>query len=318
MYLGIDIGGTNIKIAIVSDRGRVLARGLIETLSAEGPARAFVRIHQAARALAGKRGVDGVGIGCAGLIDAERGVLRVSPNLREWERAPLGRLARKHFAVPVVIENDATSAAFGESFVRGARGRDLVALTMGTGVGGGIVADGRVVRGVHGFAGEIGHTTIDPRGPRCHCGSRGCLEAYAGAYGVVRLARAALRRRRRRWSGPGRLTARAVMEAARGGDAAAREAAREVGESLGIAIASVVNALNPSVVTVGGGIAGAFDVLEPHIRREVRRRAFRESAAGVTIERFRLGNDAALVGAAMLSRRRGAAGKARPRRVRPV
>jgi glucokinase len=315
-YLGVDIGGTNIKVATVSDRGRVRVRGLIETAPAEGPTRAFARIHQAARSLAARTGIHGVGVGCAGLIDARRGILRASPNLKAWEGAALGRLARAHFSVPVVIENDATSAAYGESFVRGARGRNLVALTLGTGVGGGIVVDGRVVRGAHGYGGEIGHMTVDPDGPRCRCGARGCLEAYAGSYGVVRLARAALRRRGRRPTG--RLTPRAVMEAARSGDAAARDAVRAVGEALGIAIASMIDVVNPSIVTVGGGIAGAFDLLEPHVRRMVRRHAFRESAYGVTIERFRLGNDAALVGAAMLSRRRDTRRTPSPRRIRPV
>jgi len=155
--LGVDIGGTNIKIAAVTRSGRVLARGVIETRPGDGAAQAFRRIHAAARTLAAGRGVTAVGIGCAGLIDAGRGVLRTSPNLAGWDGIPLAALARRYFSVPVGIENDATSAAFGESFVRGARGQNLVAITLGTGVGGGIVADGRVLRGVSGFGGEIGH-----------------------------------------------------------------------------------------------------------------------------------------------------------------
>lgn len=305
MWIGVDIGGTNIKIATVDDRGRVVARGVVETRPGDGAPRAFKRIHDAARYLAGRERIHGVGIGCAGLIDATRGVLRVSPNLPAWRNAPLGRIARLHFRLPVAIENDATSAAFGESFVRGERGRDLVFITLGTGVGGGIVADGRVVRGVNGYGGEIGHMTVDPNGPRCNCGARGCLEAYAGSYGILNAAQAAARargwKRAHRLSGRG-VSARDVLDAARRGDSVGREAARVAGEHLGVAIASMLNVLNPSAVVVGGGIAGGFDVLEPYVKRAVARYAFAETARAARIETSRLGNDAALVGAAMLAR----------------
>jgi len=307
--LGVDIGGTNIKIAAVSPGGRVLARGLIDTPADEGPARAFRAIHAAARTLAGTTGVAAVGIGCAGLIDARRGVLRESPNLPAWAGAPLAALARRYFSVPVTLENDATSAAFGESFVRGARGKNLVAITLGTGVGGGIVVDGSIVRGVSGFGGEIGHMTVDPNGPRCRCGSRGCLEAYAGSYGIVAAARRAARARAGVRRPPA--TARAVLDAARAGDAVCKRAVRDVGEHLGIAVASVLDVLNPSVVVLAGGIAAAFDLLEPHLKRAVAAHAFAQTAADAAIERSRLGNDAAVVGVALL-----AAGRVRTRRRR--
>jgi glucokinase len=303
-WIGIDIGGTNIKIATVSDAGRVLVRGVVETTASEGPASAFRRIHDAARQLAVGQRVRGVGIGCAGLIDARRGVLRESPNLPAWRGAPLLRLAKSHFRLPVIVENDATSAGFGESFVRGARGRDLVFITLGTGVGGGIVTDGRVVRGVSGFGGEIGHMTVDPDGPLCHCGSRGCLEAYAGAYGIVRAAREAAQARGKRsgrWARAS-FNARDVLDAARRGDAIGRAAARVAGEHLGLAIASLLNVLNPSVVVIGGGVGGGFDVLSPHVRRMIASFAFADAARAARIETSRLGNDAALVGAAMLAR----------------
>ncbi len=315
-YLGVDIGGTNIKVAAVSASGRVLARGVIETRAGDGPAAAFRRIHDAARTLAGATGVEGVGIGCAGLVDARTGVLRASPNLARWKGASLARLARRHFAAPVMVANDATCAAFGESFVRGARGRDLVAITMGTGVGGGIVAGGRVVQGVSGFGGEIGHMTVNPGGPRCRCGSRGCLEAYAGSYGIVAAARRVIRRRSRAARPVYPATARAVLDAARGGNAACREAVREAGEHLGIAVASVLDVLNPSVVVLAGGIAGAFDLFEPHVRRAVRAHAFKENVAAAVIEPSRLGNDAAVVGAAMLCA--GPAARKTKKRRRPV
>jgi glucokinase len=300
--IGIDIGGTNIKIAAVTRSGRVVARGVIETGAREGAARSFRRIHDAARHLAGSEAVTAVGIGCAGLIDVRRGILRSSPNLKAWQGSPLARIARRHFSVPIVVENDATSAAYGESFARGRRGRDLVFITLGTGVGGGIVADGAVVRGVSGFGGEIGHMSVDPDGRLCRCGSRGCLEAYAGSYGIERTARLLLSKHRRGLLSTGRLSARRVLDAARRGDPVGREAARITGEHLGVAIAILLNTLNPSTVVIGGGIGGGFDVLSPHVRRAARRHAFRETFVAARIERSRLGNDAALVGAAMLAR----------------
>jgi glucokinase len=313
-FLGVDIGGTNIKIAAVAPGGRVLARGLLETRAGEGPTQAFRASHAAARTLAGATGVGAVGIGCAGLVDARRGVLRGSPNLPGWAGTPLASLARRYFSVPVIVENDATCAAYGESFVRGARGRNLVAITLGTGVGGGIVVDGNIVRGASGFGGEIGHMTVDPNGPRCRCGSRGCLESYAGSYGIVAAARRAGRARAGTRRTP--RTARAVLDAARAGDAVCRRAVREAGEHLGIAIASILDMLNPSVVVVAGGIAGSFDLLEPHVRRAVLAHAFAQTAADASIERSRLGNDAAVVGAAMLARASVVRGQARAGRGR--
>lgn len=296
-FLGIDIGGTNIKIATVSAGGVVIQRGLIETVAPEGAARAFQRIHTAARSL-GPGGIEAVGIGCAGLFDERRGVLTASPNLRAWQKAPLVRIASSHFSVPILIQNDATCAAYGESVARGARGRDLVLITLGTGVGGGIVMDGHVVRGANGFGGEIGHITVDADGPPCRCGARGCLEAFAGAYGIVRTARERLRGRRRGVE----VTSFGVFQAARDGDAWARETVRITGERLGIAVAILLNALNPSAIVIGGGGAGSFDLLEPHVRRAAGRHAFKETIAAARIEPARLGNDAGVVGAAMLVR----------------
>jgi glucokinase len=306
LYIGVDIGGTNVKIAAVSADGRVLARGVIER-AGESPVATFRRIHHAARHLAGKRRVAGVGIGCAGLLDFHAKRLLASPNLRGWEGVGLERIARAHFGVPLLVENDATCAAFGESFARGPAGRNLVMITLGTGVGGGIVSDGKVVRGASGFAGEIGHMIVDPNGPRCRCGARGCLEAFAGSYGIVRTARSLLRGRSRA-AAHGRLDAWSVFEAARLGDPAARETVRLTGEHLGMAIASLLNLLNPSMVVIGGGIAASFDAFSPHVLRAVRCGAFADSVRAARIEPSRLGNDATVVGAAMLlhaqSRRR--------------
>jgi len=310
VYLGIDIGGTNIKIATVSARGKVLERGIVETLPRRGPAEALRRVAGAVATLTRGRALRGAGVGCAGLIDSKRGVVLSSPNLREWENEPLGRIARRALGVYTVIDNDATTAAWGEYCCGANRGSSsLVFITLGTGVGGGIVIDGEIVRGAGNFGGEVGHITVNPAGPRCHCGNHGCLEAYAGAWALRRTVRDLLKKRRGRyltkWMDERRaLTPELIAQAARQGDGVARAVFRVAGEALGTAVASLVNVLNPDAVVIGGGVSASFDLLSPHVMRTVERRAFEEPASMVRIERSRLGNDATVIGAAMFARDR--------------
>ncbi len=310
MYVGIDIGGTNIKIATISARGRVLARGIVATSPRLGPEAAFERIGSALETLTRGREVTAVGVGCAGLIDPVRGVVRSSPNLPGWENAPLGRIAKRILGVYTVVDNDATTAAWGEYRCGTHRGcRSLVFITLGTGVGGGIILDGRIVRGAGNFGGEVGHMTVDPNGPRCRCGNRGCLEAFAGSYGLQRATKALLSEKRSRYLGPWlaagrRFTPLLLAEAAGRGDSVAKAVFRIAGEALGTAIASLVNVFNPDAVVIGGGVSASFDLFSPHVLRTVRRRAFAEPAAMVRIERSSLGNDATVVGAAMFARDR--------------
>lgn len=308
VYAGIDVGGTNIKILLVGATGRVLARESIETCPAAGADAALARAADVVVSLAGAREVAAAGVGCAGLIDARRGRLLDSPNLKAWENIPLRRFARRHLGVHTIVDNDATCAAWGE-FTRGAnrRLRDMIFITLGTGVGGGIVSGGELVRGAGNFGGELGHMAVSPDGPRCHCGARGCLEAYVGSYGLLRRARELLEERRSRWlsrqlDAGERLTPRLITEAARKGDRVGRRVVREMGEALGVAVASLVNLVNPAAVVVGGGVAASFDLIGPHVERVVRRRAFGPAADMVRIEASTLGNDATAIGAAALAR----------------
>jgi glucokinase len=307
--VGVDVGGTNIKMASVSPTGRVLARGILDTVPADGPKAAMERVAAALPTVVGRRTIDAVGVGCAGLIDPRRGHVLASPNLKQWENSPLARIARRVFGVYTIVENDATSAAYGEYRCGDNRGcRHLVFITLGTGVGGGVISDGRVIRGAAGYGGEVGHITVDPGGPRCRCGNRGCLEAHAGSYGLARRVRELLKEKRSRhlsrWIEVERRrpTPRLIMEAARRGDSVARHVVREMGEHLGVAVATLVNLFNPEVVVIGGGVSGSLDLISPHIERVVARRAFAESAAMARIERSALGNDATAVGAAMFAR----------------
>jgi len=308
IYLGIDIGGTRIKFASVHANGRVHARGVIDTPPG-GAREALRRVAVASRSLAAGRPWRAVGVGCAGLVRPGPGAIVSSPNLAQWEGAHLAGIARRVFGVYVHVENDATSAAFGEFAAGGwPRCRDLVLITLGTGVGGGVICDGRVVRGARGFAGELGHMTVHPGGRRCRCGNSGCLEAYAGGWAIVADARRRLRLRRSRYLTRWiehdrlRLTPHLVAEAARRGDGVARSVFTGAGEALGVVVASLVNLLNPAVVAFGGGVSASFDLFEPHVRRVVARRAFAAAGTGVRIARSRLGNDAAVVGAALLAR----------------
>lgn len=309
MFVGIDIGGTNIKLIALGARGRVLDRRSIPSNVEKGPKDAFSRIASAVSSLvADKSALTAAGVACAGLVDPVKGRLHSSPNLLAWENAPLSRIAREHLGVYTVVENDANAAAYGEYFRGCGRGLGtFVCLTLGTGVGGAIVIDGRLLRGSKNYAGEIGHTTICESGPRCHCGSRGCVEAYLGAYALIRETRQKLEQRRSRyltqWVSQRRpLTPKLIAEAAAKGDSVAREVFAEAGTHLGTAMANLINIFNPDVIAVAGGVAKGFHLMKPRMDEEIRKRAFPESSRVARVTRARLGTDAAAIGAALLAR----------------
>jgi glucokinase len=319
IFIGIDIGGTNIEIAAVGINGRLLARESIPSDPEKGPRDAFVRIAATLPRLIGKgRELSGVGVGCAGLVDPSRGRLRYSPNLPSWRNAPLGRIAGRHLGVYTVVDNDANAAAYGEYFRGCGRGtKTFICITLGTGVGGAVILNGRVLRGRENFAGEIGHMTICETGPRCKCGNRGCLEAYLGSDALLRSALTRLETRRSRYlsrwvadrTRP--LTPKVLAEAAVGGDRVARAVFEEAGSHLGTAMASLVNIFNPDVIAVAGGVANSFHLMRTKVETAIRKRAFKESSRVVTVAKAELGTDAAAIGAALMVRdaqRTGAAG----------
>jgi glucokinase len=308
VYLGVDIGGTNTKLAIVSASGRVFSRAVIATLPRHGSEVAFKRIKGVLPFLmSGTQELMGVGVGCAGLVDREKGRLISSPNLPKWNHTPLRKIAKEALGVPAVIDNDAAAAAYGE-YVKGV-GKGctcFICITLGTGVGGGVVIGGKMLRGASNFAGEIGHVTIDESGPSCACGNRGCLEAYVGAGALVRSAREKMKTKRGRILGRSvkadtpTLSPRVITEAAVRGDRIAKEVLDEAAGHLGSAIASLVNIFNPQVVAVGGGVAGAFHIMKPRLEKEVYKRSFVAPMTELKIVRALLGNDASTTGAAMM------------------
>ena len=304
VILGIDIGGTDIKLGLVEGEGEILASGKIPTRPAEGPdaAAARVRLWLADNAR-GAGPIAAAGVDCAGLIDGERGFLHVSPNLSGWENVPLRDIFERELGVPAIVENDANAAAYGEWAMGAGRGlRNFVCLTLGTGVGGGVVINGALYRGSTGFAGEIGHTVISAEGPPCACGNRGCLEALIGAKAIVERALGMLRSSGESSSAWGDSpTVETLSRAAAAGDAVAAAAFEETGRWLGIALANVVHILAPEAIAIGGGVAGAGDLILEPARATMRDCVMDTTMASTRIVPAELGNRASVIGVSLLA-----------------
>ncbi|MEE9515428.1 MAG: ROK family protein [Candidatus Brocadiales bacterium] len=302
LILGADVGGTNIKTVLVDPQGHVLAVMKRSTLAARGRDALIERLiltleETAKKAGATMKDVAGVGVGFAGPLDPETGMVFNPPNLPGWSDVPLGDILRHRLKMPVSLDNDANMVALGEHWKGAGRGaRCLVCLTLGTGVGGGIVLNGRVWHGVGGIAGEIGHMTLIRNGRRCACGNRGCLEAYASSQGLVQTMQDTLKKNRTRRQG--KLTPERIGKLARSGDKLAGRAIKDTGVMLGIAIGSLANVLNPDAVVIGGGVSKLGELLLDPIRDEVRKRAFHKAVEGLKIAKAELEDNAGALGAA--------------------
>lgn len=316
--IGVDLGGTNLRIAAVDERGTLLEKTTTGTQVVLGRDYVINEMCDAIRALVTKlssSALAGIGIGVPGIIDMGTGMLRESPNLPGWEDYPVRDEIERRLGTKVILENDANSAALGEKWLGAARDYDdMLMLTLGTGVGGGIVLHGRVWHGMRGMAGEPGHITVQPDGPPCPCGNRGCLEQIASATAVVRMAREAIAQgsapmlARAAEAGP-EFGAKVVYQLAVQGDRSAQEIFRRVGWALGIGLADLINLLNLPIYVIGGGVSSAWDAFLPALLEEVRKRSFvyRATAPESTapgqktiITRALLGSDAGLFGAARL------------------
>jgi glucokinase len=308
VFLGVDIGGTNVKTALVGVDGAVLAFRSVGW-SGGPPAEAVEAVGSSLEDLVRESGESPVACGCAcaGLVDGVAGVVRSSPNLPTWHDVELADMVAGRTGLSTTLENDANAAAYGEYAVGAARGAsNAVMLTLGTGIGGGIVLGGRLFRGSHGMAGEIGHTTVDMDGPSCLCGSRGCLERLANARAIVAGASDLVNSGRpSSTSGMvanGTLTARDVGAAASAGDAVAAEALAAVGRVLGVGLANVSQTLDPDVIVVGGGVIGAGELLLGPAREELETRLYGCGFRAPKIVAAQLGEAAGVVGAALLAR----------------
>jgi glucokinase len=317
--IGVDLGGTNLRIAAVDETGQLLEKLALDTQVALGRdhvvSEMCIAIKQVADRRTGSNELRGIGIGVPGIIDMHTGMVRRSPNLPDWVDYPAQSIIEKQLGTRVFLENDANAAALGEKWLGAGRDvDDMIMYTLGTGVGGGIVLAGRIWRGMTGMAGELGHMTVEPDGVPCPCGNHGCLEQYASATAVVRMAKEAIAggavALARAAHSEAEFSAKTVYNLAIQGDEDAREVFRRVGRALGIALSAMVNALNLPMYVVGGGVSSAWDAFAPTIFEELRWRSMVYKAtapdsappgeARTVITRALLGGDAGLYGAARL------------------
>ena len=318
LAIGVDLGGTNLRIAAVDENGNQLESLHSEALLGRGRDQVITEIVETVRSLLQKFSPThqgrGLGLGVPGIIDLESGCIVSAGNLPGWNQYPLRREMESRLGVPVVLENDANCAALGEKWMGAGKDvDDLCVIMLGTGVGGGFVVNGKPWHGVTGMAGEIGHMTVVPEGVPCACGSHGCLEQYASATAIRRMAMEAIAAK----SSPALLemaranpnfSARTVFEYAERGDPAALRIFDTAGKALGIALANLINVLNLPLYLIGGGVAQAWTLLRPAMLTELSSRSivFRAGEPlqaqhrGTIIARTVLGDSAGALGAARL------------------
>src|SRR5918911_4099560 len=312
VFIGLDLGGTTLKAALVSATGEILHETRTDSEQQRAD-RLFAQLIEAARALRdhpqAEGRVAGVGLGVPGLVNRKTNRIEVLTNLPELSHVDLIGEVSAALGLPVVLDNDANAAAYGELQAGAARGRrEVFFITLGTGIGSGLIINGQIYRGAAGFAGEFGHMTIDPEGIECGCGTVGCLETIASGPNIVRRTRERLYRDRT--SSLSRLaiprdrefTAEDIARAAREGDEMAQVMMERTGMFLGIALAAVINLLNIEMVVMGGGVMEAGElILKPTIK-ETRRRAFPPSFNSCEIVIAKAGPSAGMIGAALLAR----------------
>ncbi len=281
--IGVDLGGTNLRIAAVDEQGTLMEKITLGTKTVLGRDQVLNNmcdaIQQTSEKYKASANLLGVGIGVPGIMDKQTGMMRESPNLPGWADYPVRAEIERRLGTPVILENDANAAAFGEKWLGAGRHvSDLAMLTLGTGVGGGIVMDGEIWHGMSGMAGEFGHMTVEPGGPQCGCGNRGCLEQYASATAVMRMAREAVAAGdapglARAASSDVEFSAREIYNLALQGDEQARKIFRRVGRALGISLATMINGLNLEMYVIGGGVSSAWQAFSPSIFEELRQRS---------------------------------------------
>ncbi len=294
--IGVDLGGTNLRAAAVNRSGEILEKISGTTDLHEGRDAVIGDMVNSIRALKQKLGdgtLAGVGIGVPGFIEMERGIIANSNNLPEFNGFPVRDEIEKRLGTPIFLENDANAAALGEKWAGAGRDvDDLILLTLGTGIGGGIVSGGKVLHGFVGMAGEVGHITVNPTGNPCGCGNYGCLEKHTSATAISAMARLIQL--------GDDLTAKDVYDMAVAGDPRAKQIFQTVGGYLGIALATMINLFNFPLYLLSGGVLAAWDQFAPSMFAEVEKRSFTFRNTKTRIDKAVLGNQAGLIGAAAL------------------
>lgn len=312
--IGVDFGGTYIKLGLVDSKGNIFLKDSFKT-----------GIYKTREALVGalvdnikdliqesglkNYSISGVGIGVPGLVDSKKGIIYYLVNVKGWKNVRLKSILEKRLGLPVMIDNDVNAMTLGEfRFGAGKLAKNLVCLTLGTGVGGGLIIEGRLYRGSSMVAGEIGHIPINEYGPRCNCGGLACIERYIGNRYILEEAKRLFKKRPSKIiskliSGkPSNLSPEILSEAAVLGDRLAKKIWRETGRRLGICLSGVINLLNPEKIVIGGGLSGVGGFLFDSVNRTISSRAMAFPKRKVKIVRARLGPDAGIIGAAELMR----------------
>ncbi|GAG63110.1 unnamed protein product [marine sediment metagenome] len=310
--IGLDLGGTTMVAAAVSEDGKVLKKEVRETPSREESEVILSSIVDLLKlvenwSLSENLEIVGIGLGLPGLVNFTTGVVELMPNFPKMRGFPIIDELKKYFDYKLFYENDASTALLGEyRFGAGKGADDLICFTIGTGIGGAVLIDGKLLRGPEGFAGELGHITLDPDGPLCRCGNRGCLEVFASASAIVRRAKEIISEGKIKTSlsdyleREEELTASLIAREADKGDFLAQKIYEEVGRWLGIAIGSLANVFNTHLFLIGGGVANAGDILFKPMKDEAFKRALPGIRDKIEIKKFKLGEDAGVIGASSL------------------
>lgn len=309
MKIGIDVGGTNVKIALVDENGNIAYSNTVPTHAEMGLNYTIENIKQAIKDLISETHVEnleGIGFDFPGQIDYKNGIVKLAPNIPGWVDIPIAKIIEDEFHVPVKIDNDVHCAALGELKYGAGQGcENFICMTVGTGIGSGIVLDGKLIRGATNVAGELGHIKLTMHeGELCGCGDYGCLEAYASGPSIVKMAQDYINggksTKYKEMAAGNEITPYIVSEAAKLGDPVAQRIFTKTGEYIGFGLVSVINLLNPEKIIIGGGVAGAGDILFDPIRKVIKERAMKVAGSAVEIVPAKLGNNAGVIGASLL------------------
>ncbi len=314
MYtLGVDLGGTNTKIALFKEVKKIEAKRILKTKEYKSKRILINKILESIGDLLKdnnlkNKQIKGLGIGVAGPVDFERGFIYRLVNVKGWENVPLKSLLYKKLKIKTFLDNDVNLVGLAElKYGAGKGAKNMICITLGTGVGGVLILEGRIYRGSHSTAGEVGHIPINVKGPRCNCGGEACLERYVGNRYIIKRARDLVKKRGKSRileladNKISKITPEIISQAAKLGDKTAIAVWEETGYLIGVALAGLVNVFNPERIVIGGGVSLAGDVLFKSIRETVAKRAMATPARQVKIVPAKLGEDAGLIGASILA-----------------
>lgn len=308
IVLACDLGGTNLRMAAIDREGNILYRTRRNTPKTERAEEVLAALTEAAKECRENTdlsdiSVAGIAIAAPATVNSKDGIVLNAPNLPALDGFRMAAALEEEFGTPAVLENDANAAAVGENTFGASKGvKNSVCITVGTGVGGGLIIGGKILGGIDGTAGEIGHICVEPFGAPCGCGSRGCIEQYASATAIVRQTRELSGQYpKSELSAETKLTSAEIYEAGLRGDELALEVFRRQGFYLGITLSGLINLLNPEVIVIGGGAAAGWQLFMPHLLEQVEKRTWREPRLRAKFKKALLGDDAGILGATKLA-----------------